>query len=178
MLDKDQAKRVSGIVKWFDAGRGFGFVTSDACGQDILLHVNVLRNFGQGSVAEGAMVDVAIQVSDRGTQVSEIFSITAPSLADEPILEDFKGLDPSEIKSTPMLPARVKWFDKAKGFGFANIFGSGDDVFLHVEVLRSSGLAALAPGEAVTLRVITGERGLMATEILQWDAAIDASCEK
>ena len=41
------------------------------------------------------------------------------------------------------------WFDKAKGFGFANVFGRDEDVFLHIEVLRRSGLADLQPGEAV-----------------------------
>ena len=34
----------------------------------------------------------------------------------------------------------VKWFDKLKGFVFANIWGNDDDVFIHAEVLRRSGL--------------------------------------
>lgn len=71
----------------------------------------------------------------------------------------------------PLVPARVKWFDKAKGFGFANVFGSSEDVFLHSEVLRRSGLADLQPGEAVCLRVIEGQRGRMATIVAAWDAA-------
>ncbi len=33
----------------------------------------------------------------------------------------------------------MKWFDKAKGFGFANVFGQKADVFLHIEVLRAFG---------------------------------------
>ena len=45
---------VSGHVKWFDPGKGFGFVVSDEGGPDILLHANVLRNFGQSSVSDGA----------------------------------------------------------------------------------------------------------------------------
>jgi CspA family cold shock protein len=65
----------------------------------------------------------------------------------------------------------VKWFDKAKGFGFANIWGSEEDVFLHIEVLRKSGFADLAPGEAVGLRVIDGKRGKLAVEVTAWDAA-------
>ena len=39
---------VEGRVKWFDVGKGFGFIVSDDSGPDILLHANVLRNFGQG----------------------------------------------------------------------------------------------------------------------------------
>ena len=39
------------------------------------------------------------------------------------------------------------------------------------EVLRKSGFADLAPGEAVGLRVIEGKRGRLAVEILAWDAS-------
>ena len=67
---------------------------------------------------------------------------------------------------------RVKWFDKGKGFGFANIFGSAEDVFLHVEVLRRSGLSDLQPGEALAIRVIDGKRGRMAAEVHAWEAAL------
>ena len=71
----------------------------------------------------------------------------------------------------PIEPARVKWFDKAKGFGFANVFGSSDDVFIHIEVLRRSGLSDLQSGEAIGLRLVDGERGRMAIDIVGWEAA-------
>ena len=74
--------------------------------------------------------------------------------------------------SLPLEPARVKWFDKAKGFGFANVFGRDEDVFLHIEVLRRSGLADLQPGEAVSLRVVDGKRGRMAMQVTSWEAAL------
>ncbi len=45
-------RTVSGKVKWFDQAKGFGFVVSDEGGSDILLHANVLRNFGQSSIAD------------------------------------------------------------------------------------------------------------------------------
>ena len=63
------------------------------------------------------------------------------------MLTDFADMDPVELSETPLEPARVKWFDKGKGFGFANVFGRPEDVFLHIEVLRQSGLADLQPGE-------------------------------
>ena len=65
----------------------------------------------------------------------------------------------------------MKWFDKAKGFGFANIFEQKADVFLHIEVLRHSGFADLAVGEAIALRVVDGRRGMMAAQILSWERA-------
>ena len=50
----------------------------------------------------------------------------------------------------------------------------GEDVFLHIEVLRRSGLADLQPGEAVSLRVVDGKRGRMAMQVTSWEAAMKA----
>ncbi|MEL7098948.1 MAG: cold shock domain-containing protein [Pseudomonadota bacterium] len=174
MLDHSQSiKRVVGTVKWFDPVKGFGFVVSDEGGPDILLHVNVLRNFGQSSVTDQAEIEINVQQTERGIQAVEVLSITphdddAPAMA----LPEFAGLASEEIAAAPLEPARVKWFDKGKGFGFANVFGKDADVFVHVEVLRRSGLADLAPGEALALRVIEGKRGQMAAEVHAWEAAL------
>lgn len=168
---------VQGQVKWFDPAKGYGFVVSDAGGDDILLHVNVLRNFGQSSVADGSRVEVVTQRTNRGVQAVEVLGITPPARGSGPALEDFAELDGEAIRCAPLEPARVKWFDKGKGFGFANVFGRPDDVFLHIEVLRQSGLADLQPGEALAMRVIEGRRGRMAVEVQAWEAAAGAAAE-
>ena len=173
MSDAEQdGTRISGTVKWFDPSKGFGFVVANEGGPDILLHANVLRNFGQSSVADSAGIEVIVQETARGVQAVEVLSI-APPVGEE---EDAPALS-AEIAeavdlSLPLEPARVKWFDKAKGFGFANVFGRDEDVFLHVEVLRRSGLADLQPGEAVSLRVTDGKRGRMAMQVTSWEAAL------
>ncbi|MDF1801664.1 cold-shock protein [Thalassovita sp.] len=161
-----------GHVKWFDPVKGFGFVVVDDDGPDILLHANVLRNFGQSSVADGANIEISVQETDRGVQATEVHLIEPPKPTEGSVLADFEDVDPELIRNAPLEPSRVKWFDKAKGFGFANVFGRTEDVFVHIEVLRRSGLADLQPGEAVGLRVIEGRRGRMATEILAWEAAL------
>ena len=78
-------------------------------------------------------------------------------------------MDQDAVNAAPLEPARVKWFDKSKGFGFANVFGKRDDIFLHIEVLRQSGLSDLQPGEALAMRVIEGKRGSMAAEVQAWE---------
>lgn len=175
MNDDEQQRKIAGVVKWFDGGKGFGFLTDPDGGTDILLHANVLRNFGQSSVAEGARVAAIIQKTPRGMQAVEVLEITPPDSDPMPAIADLCSATPEEVALLPLLPARVKWFDKAKGFGFANVFADKADVFLHVEVLRHSGFADLAVGEAVALRVVDGRRGMMAAQILSWEkAALEA----
>lgn len=168
--ESDGLARVAGRVKWFDPSKGFGFILAEGGGPDVLLHANVLRNFGQGSVAEEAGIEVMVQTTPRGRQAVEVLRIDPPSNAGAG-LEDIALLDPEALAAIPLTPARIKWFDKGKGFGFANVFGLSDDVFIHIEVLRRSGFADLQPGEAVAIKVIEGRRGRLATLVAPWDSA-------
>lgn len=170
--DANSTREVSGQVKWFDPVKGFGFVVSDEGGPDILLHANVLRNFGQSSVADAARVQIMVQETERGVQAVEVIRIEPPEGTGAAPLADFADIDPEVMRAAPLEPARVKWFDKGKGFGFANVFGRDEDVFVHIEVLRRSGLADLQPGEALAIRVIDGKRGRMATEVCAWETAV------
>lgn len=111
-----------------------------------------------------------VHATDRGAQAAEVIGIVPPHT--EHVVDlDEAVVAADSVPLGPLNPARVKWFDKAKGFGFANIFGRSDDVFIHVEVLRRSGLADLQPGEAVGVRITEGERGIMASEVTSWDLA-------
>jgi CspA family cold shock protein len=171
MSTSDDTEIVRGHVKWFDPAKGFGFVVAETDGPDILLHANVLRNFGQSSVADGAVVEVVVQQTPRGRQAVEVKRIEPPVLPEHGaiggLIEEL--IDPASVG--PVQPARVKWFDKSKGFGFANAFGSSEDIFIHIEVLRRSGLADLQPGEAICIRVVSGRRGLMAAVVSSWETA-------
>ena len=165
MTDDGTLRLATGLVKWFDPSKGYGFILDDQGGTDILLHGNVLRNFGRSSVADQSRVTVMVQQTKRGVQAAEVVSIDPPPTDGQPPIADLDIEIIEHLDSLPLRPARVKWFDKSKGFGFANIFGHADDVFIHIEVLRHSGFADLAIGEAICLRVVEGPRGLMAAQI-------------
>jgi len=173
MKEEEGAQQVvEGRLKWFDASKGFGFIIATEGGNDILLHANVLRNFGQGSIADNTRILVKVQETARGIQAVEILEISPIEDEGRPALEDLGDSDAEAIAALPLEPARVKWFDKGKGFGFANVFARPEDIFIHIEVLRRSGFADLEPGEAICLRLIDGKRGRMAAQVTSWETAV------
>jgi cold shock protein len=153
---------VRGHVKWFDTTKGYGFVVTTDGEGDILLHSNVLRSFGFTSVAEGAEIVLRVQQTERGRQAVEVVDIVPMETpADE-------NRPPAEAAG-PLEPARVKWFDRVKGFGFINIYGKPEDVFLHMETLRQYGYGEVVAGDVLAVRVTAGPRGPMVYEVRSWD---------
>jgi cold shock protein len=157
---------VRGHVKWFDTTKGYGFVVADDGAGDILLHGNVLRVFGFTSVAEGAEIVLQVQVTERGRQAIGVVDIVpAASVANDSLVV----IPPPEGAAGPLSPARVKWFDRVKGFGFVNIYGRTEDVFLHMETLRQYGYGEVVAGDVLAVRVTAGPRGPMVYEVRSWD---------
>src|SRR3569833_1149049 len=80
---QNDALRISGRVKWFDAGKGYGFIVPDDPGQtdlkDVLLHVTSLRNAGRESALEGAMIVCDVIRRPKGWQVSEVVDLDESS---------------------------------------------------------------------------------------------------
>ena len=158
---------VRGHVKWFDTTKGYGFVVTSDDEGDVLLHGNVLRVFGFTSVAEGAEIVLRVQSTDRGRQAIEVVDI----VPGEPSGEAASALVqlPPGAASGPLEPARVKWFDRVKGFGFVNLYGKAEDVFLHMETLRQYGYGEVVAGDVLAVRVTAGPRGPMVYEVRSWD---------
>ena len=170
--DVNDIETLHGHVKWFDPVKGFGFIVAERGGSDVLLHANVLRNYGQSSVADGTPIWFKAQSTARGLQAIVVVKIESAIGLPINLSEEDNRLTTEELLQLPIQAARVKWFDKSKGFGFANVWGHAEDVFLHVEVVNHSGFADLQAGEAVCLRVTDGKRGKMAVQVLSWDSAV------
>ena len=59
----------------------------------------------------------------------------------------------------------VKWFNDAKGFGFIQPDGGGDDVFAHFSAVQMEGFRTLKQGSRVAFEVVQGPKGHLAQNI-------------
>ncbi|HKX36116.1 MAG TPA: cold shock domain-containing protein [Rhizorhapis sp.] len=163
----------TGRVKWFDATRGFGFLISEDCDGDILIHFSVLKEHGRRSLPEGATVECIAAHQDRGFQARKILSIdlsTALPMAPRPVHPSAERADRKALADAAgeYEPVEVKWFNRVKGYGFLNRAGEGEegeDIFVHMETVRQSQVVDLQPGQQLEARIAEGRKGLTAVEL-------------
>jgi cold shock protein len=155
---------ITGVVKWFDVAKGFGFIVPDNGMQDVLLHVTCLRRDGFHTILEGTRIVALIQKRDRGYQAFRVLSMdqsTAVHPSQMPPVRTHSQVTPSSGLERVI----VKWFNRTKGFGFLTRGEGTEDIFIHMETLRRFGLTELRPGQTVLVRFGDGDKGLMAAEI-------------
>ena len=168
-----EGQHCTGRVKWFDATRGFGFLISDDCEGDILIHFSVLKEHGRRSLPEGATVECIAAHQDRGFPARKILSIdlsTALPMPARPVQASGERADRKALADAAggYEPVEVKWFNRVKGYGFLNREGEGEDgedIFVHMETVRLSEIVDLQPGQRLEARIAEGRKGLTAVEL-------------
>jgi CspA family cold shock protein len=63
---------VTGTVKWFNATKGFGFITPDEGGKDAFVHISEVERSGLGRLAEGQRVNFNIKEEPRGLKAVDL----------------------------------------------------------------------------------------------------------
>ncbi len=165
------AVRVSGRVKWFDSTRGFGFVICDELDGDILIHFSVLKEHNRRSLPEGALVDCEVVRQNRGLQASRVLAIDLSQAAAQRPAGAERSADRADRQALledagAFETVEVKWFNRVKGYGFVNrLDDPANDIFLHMETVRRSGLGELEPGQRLEARVAEGRKGLTAVDL-------------
>ena len=155
---------LSGVIKWFDVSKGYGFIVPDNGLPDILLHVTCLRRDGFQVAYEGARVVVEVLQRARGLQAFRIVSMDE-STAIHPAQLPPPRTHVSVTPTSGLERAQVKWFNRLRGFGFLTRGEGTPDIFVHMETLRRYGIAELRPGQFVLVRFGPGPKGLMAAEV-------------
>ena len=164
--EPDDVREVSGIVKWFNAVKGFGFVTVADSSSDAFLHLSISKESGFENLLPGATVRCEVADRIKGLQVTRILEVDDSTAAPvEPSTAEAAGQYDSLEPSGDFVDATVKWFNADKGYGFVCRTDSERDVFIHMVTLRRSGLELLEPGQTVKVRIAEGAKGPQATEI-------------
>lgn len=166
----------SGTVKFFNAGKGFGFIQPDDGGSDVFVHVSAVERSGLRGLNEGDQVSFEVEEDRRSGKFAAVeLRVTGsgarPASSDRPDQRSQSGYRPHGGDSRPGGGARsggrpygdsgggssegggqgvVKWFNATKGFGFIQPDGGGEDVFVHVSAVERAGLRELRDGQRLS----------------------------
>ena len=169
-----------GVVKFFNAQKGFGFVVRDDGGEDVFVHISAVEQAGLTGLADGQPLEFTLV--DRGGRVSA----TDLKIDGDPMPVQERA--PREDRDAPRgggygAPAggggpqrqltgekaqgTVKFFNAMKGFGFISRDDGQPDAFVHISAVERAGMVSLNEGDRVEFELEVDRRGKTAAVNLQ-----------
>ena len=158
----------TGIVKFFNAQKGFGFVVRDDGGEDVFVHISAVEQAGLTGLAEGQ--PLGFTLVDRGGKVSA----TDLKIDGEPLPVTDRGPPrdrdardsgsgnaggPQRQLTGEKASGTVKFFNAMKGFGFIQRDDGQPDAFVHISAVERAGMSTLNEGDRLNFELEVDRRG-------------------
>ena len=162
---RQEAFEVLGKIKWFNALKGYGFITPDGMLGDVFIHHSALRQAGYDGVEQGATVRCEAVRGPKGLQAVRVLLVDMSTAIAVPVRPMREAEYPSVEAEGEFFEATAKWFNIEKGYGFVTRGEGTPDVFIHIKALRRVGIEELLPGQPLRVRVGRGPKGPQVAEI-------------
>ena len=141
-----------GTVKFFNSGKGFGFIQRDEGGEDVFVHISAVERAGLEGLAEGQQLEFTLV--DRGGKISA---------SDLVVVGDVIAVEKREAPQRQLTGERatgtVKFFNSMKGFGFITRDDGQPDAFVHISAVERSGMQGLNEGDRMEFDIEVDRRG-------------------
>lgn len=160
-FEQTDAEPVRARLKWFNAGKGFGFVIPEDRPADAFLHITQLQKLGVHGLGEGAVILCHVDHGEKGATVTSVVQIIEPGAI--PLSE--VEFNPANAASEGRTKGIVKWYKPDKGFGFIMPDDGMKDIFVHKTCLDRHGITELYPGQSVRVSYKSVAKGREATSI-------------
>ena len=164
----------TGVVKFFNPQKGFGFIVRDDGGEDVFVHISAVERAGLTDLADGQ--PLGFTLVDRGGRISatdlkidgEPMEVVRSSRDSAPGGAGGGGeRGPQRQLTGESAEGTVKFFNAMKGFGFISRDDGQPDAFVHISAVERAGMAGLNEGDRVKFDIEVDRRGKYAAVNLQ-----------
>ncbi|AKM09271.1 cold-shock protein [Croceicoccus naphthovorans] len=142
-----------GVVKFFNANKGFGFIQRDDGGEDVFVHISAVERAGLESLGEGQ--ELEFNLVDRGGKISA----SDLQVVGDIVPAEKKRETPQRELTGEKAVGTVKFFNSMKGFGFITRDDGEQDAFVHLSAVERSGLSGLNEGDRLEFDLEVDRRG-------------------
>ena len=143
-----------GVVKFFNAQKGFGFIVRDDGGEDVFVHISAVEQAGLTGLAEGQ--PLSFNLVDRNGKVSASDLVIDGEPLPVPERDD-RG--PQRQLTGEKASGTVKFFNSMKGFGFIQRDDGQPDAFVHISAVERAGMPTLNEGDRLDFELEVDRRG-------------------
>ena len=142
-----------GVVKFFNAQKGFGFIQREDGGEDVFVHISAVERAGLEGLAEGQQLE--FNLVDRGGKISA----ADLQVVGDVIAAPAKAATPQRQLTGEKATGTVKFFNAMKGFGFITRDDGQPDAFVHISAVERSGMRELNEGDKLEFDLEVDRRG-------------------